>query len=358
MSRILLVCMSSAFLAVTAQTVGSPQEDVAGRRERQREEMRSFVLQLQSFDREESRDPEVQLGLAILHKKYGRYNMSFRQKSKARFNSVLALDPDNKIARAILAEDASSFAISQGRLAISQLERQIENARQRGAKEICIFTPSAIDASALDAVPKVVLRSPLGEVLGDGTGKQIIVDERDYAQVRVELRQRVDDKLMEAIGTVVQAEERDPQNALYNYLKANLYFELRQPVAAVKALEVAVRKPSARTYYGEKQKAVTKALAAVGAASTLRSYRESFSQIGDYVHVQIWERHVVPLARKSEQEGDLAQARQIYELSIGMAKHIREEPLPHSSEYNRRAGRALDAWAREGLAGLGVTHER
>jgi hypothetical protein len=94
-------------------------------------------------------------------------------------------------------------------------------------------------------------------------------------------------------------------------------------------------------------------LAAADAPSTLRSYVEPFNPIGDYLRNWIWKPYLVPLARKSEEKGDLVVAREIYELSMAMAIHISDERGPHASGFNRGVSQAIDSWGRERLANLG-----
>lgn len=360
MSTILLVSMSSAFLTVTAQTVGSPEENVASRRERQEGELRCFVLQLQSLNEERPADPEVQLGLAILHQRYGRRDVSSHQRDKARFDSVLSIDPGNKAVWAIRAKDATFLAIARGKRVVKHLEAAIENAKKRGADRIRIRTGPSLGKSPFDSAQVVAYRDSLHEILGDGTLATVVVSEEDYDKARAKVKQRVDQGLMEAMATVDQAQEADPENALYNYYKANLHFALGQPDMALKVLRAAVRKPAVRTYYDQRQKAVTRALAAADAPSPLRSYVEPFNPIGDYLRNWIWKPYLVPLARKNEDQGDLAKAKKIYELSMGMAKHTREELppeaeelLPHAVDFNRGVSQAIDSWARERLASPG-----
>ncbi|MEN6334535.1 MAG: hypothetical protein ABFE01_09755, partial [Phycisphaerales bacterium] len=230
---------------------------------------------------------------------------------------------------------------------VHYLESLIENAQKYGRKQIDIWT----GIYGNDPDPNRPWRV-LYNVLGDKTGNSVEIEEKDYDQARARLRQYADDALNQAIKEVDECEKYDPENAYHNYRKAELYFNLRQPVLAVQELQVAVRKPFLQAYVDQKEKAVTRALDAADAPPGLFSTTEHRSSATGYVFPFIWQQYVDPLVEKMEKDGDLGQAQEIQRLVMGLARQIREEPLPEASDYHRRLADRLEQLSAERIAAI------
>ena len=97
---------------------------------------------------------------------------------------------------------------------------------------------------------------------------------------------------------------------------------------------------------------MTKALEAANAPPWLFSTTEHRSSATGYVFPFIWQRYVDPLVEEMEKDGDLDQAQEIQRLVMGLARQIREEPLPEASDYHRRLADRLEQLATERISTL------
>lgn len=342
-------CVVLAALALYA--ADSNTENDSAREIREREAMRDLLPRLRTLEEVRSTDAAIQLGLAIIYRKYDR-SKAYSDRGKAAFERVLELGPGHKIVWAIRAEETTLLGVALKKRLVERLEAVIENAKGRGATEIFIIAGPPINIKSIDPAQTGTWHNPLYDILGDGTGKRVIIDEKDYDQARAKVQQRANIGLKEAIDPVEQAEKHDPNNALHNYLKANLHFELGQVALAMQELRTAVRKPSVNRYHKERQIAIAKALEAADVPSTLRPRVERVSPVGDYLRGWIWRPFLEPLEQQSEEDRDFVQAREICDLLMGMAKHVREEPLPYVSSYNKMVSDAMDRWAQERLSSV------
>jgi hypothetical protein len=315
-------------------------------REEKENEIRALVSRLQSLEGARPKDLELQLGLAVFYRDYY-VSADYSERRDAQYARVLGIDPNNKVIWQMRADDAVGKALGAQEKTVHYLESQIENAQTYGRKQIYI----AIGIYANDPNPNRPW-SLLYNVLGDKSGRTVEIKEEDYDLARAKVRQYADNALNQGIKEVDECERHDAENAYYNYSRAELYFNLRQPALAVQELQAAVRKPFIQRYLDQKEKAVTRALEIAEAPAGLFSTSEHRTPAGDYVFTFIWQKYAEPLAAKMEAEGNLDEANEIYKLATGVAKQIREEQLPYDSPYNRGVGARLERWATERASAL------
>jgi tetratricopeptide (TPR) repeat protein len=352
---ILFACTYLMLLTMIPYAADGSAENPAAKLQRMEEEKQDVLRQLRSVEQRYSGDREIRMGLVFLYQKCPVGEEPLKE-SERQLEGVLALDPAYKIAWATLAMDTATLTIARGRDLVEGLEGMIDNAKVRRATEIYVGMSPPMNLVKPDAPRGYTRRGPLYEILhatfGGKGDKAIVIQEKDYDQARGQVRARFNGELNEALNIVERAETHDSQNALYSYLKAHLHMELDQPGLALRDLQAAVSKPFLQTYLEERQNAVAKALEAADAPAVLKSCIEPFSPIGDYMQVLIWKQHLKPLAIKSEKEGNYGQAREIYRLSVGMAKHIREESSLSVSDYNKGVSEGIERWAHERLSAL------
>jgi hypothetical protein len=347
MGKTIIVCTCLALAAVTVYPAHSAPEDTAAGALQDQEGWQNLIPRLRSLEAAESNDAEIQLGLAILYRRYDS-STGLSEMGKAQCNRVLELDPNSKAAWEIRTTDTIGYALRVQRDLVDSLERLIDNAERNGRSQVYIRTGRAINDPNRDRP----WHSPLSDLFGDKSGNSVKIEGRDYDQARAKVRQQADYELSQALNGAEEAERHDPQNALYNYLKAELYFELRQPASAVQELQAAVRKPFVRRYVEEKEKAITKVLHASDAPPALRSHIEPRRPFGSYMELLIWEPYLKPLVTEMEDGGKFDQAKEVCDLATGIAKQIREEPLPYDSAYNKQVSTQIEQWATKRLAAL------
>ena len=343
-TRILFICTFTALVAVTLSaadltTTGKPPLD----RFQRIDAMREFVPQLHLLEQTKSRDLEIQVGVATMYA-FDR-SKGYKERFDAQFKRVVELDPNNKIAWQLRVDDVMEDALRMCREIVGYLEPAIDAARKQGKTSIFIRANATLDDS--HSKWDHPLRDILADVIKDG-----MVEEKDYDQALTKVRQAVDRELNLAINAVNEAERHDSQNAWYNYQKAELCFKFERPSLAIQELQAAVAKPFVQGYLDQGAKAALKALEAVNAPPALTSSPLPSIPLAGYIASQIWRPYVEPLATKLEKEGKFDQAKEINKLSMGLAKHIREEPRPHDAAYNKTASEELERRAAEHSAAI------
>ncbi len=344
-SRPLLI-IAYLLLAATAMYGMDPVTGDPAAREQKKRDIRDLVSRLRSLEGAKPQDLEIQLGLAVFYRDY-HSSMDYSERRDAQYARVLRIDPNNRVIWQMRAADAVGEALGTQLQTVHDLESLIENAQKHGLKGIGIWT----GIYGNDMNPDRPWR-PLYHVLGDKSGHPVDIEEKDYDQARAKVRRYADDALNQAIKAVDECEQHDPENAYYNYRQAELYFNLRQPALAVRELQTAVRKPFMQVYVEQKEKAVAKALEAAHAPPGLFSTREHRRSATNYILPFIWQQHVDPLVARMEHEGDLDQAKEIYRLAMGLARQVREEPLPEASAYNKAVSAGIERHAAERLSAL------
>ena len=334
-------------VATTSYAADDVRKDAATRLTQERERVVNLLPQLRDLEKTKSKDVEVQVGLAILYREYDG-SEDHAQRLNAQYARVLELDPNNKVIWQMRAIDAWGRPFRTRMHLVDDLEMLISNAKSRGVGRIYIRTPSpTYEPNSTNR-----FTVSLYDVFGDRSGRSIPIEEKDYDQARAKARQRVNSEFELAVNEVKEAGKHDPQNAYYDYLTAELWFNRGEPDRAVQDLEVAVRKPFIQRYLDQKEKAVAKALEATGAPPDLYSYTDHRNSVGNYVRESIWAKHVKPLITKMEGDSDFDQAKEICRLSVGIAKQIREEPLPDDSSNKKAVSEGIERWANERSAAI------
>jgi tetratricopeptide (TPR) repeat protein len=342
-AKILFAFACLALVAMPARATDNAVEDIAAQEQVKKREIHDLIPRLRSLEATRSKDLDAQLGLAVFYRDY-HTSLDYFERRDGQYARVLQMDPNNKVIWQMRADDAVGRGLGAQEQTVHYLESLLENAQTCGRKDIDIWT--GIYGNDID--PNRPWRT-LYKVLGDKSGRSVIIEEKDYDQARAKVRQYADNALDQALKAVDECEKHDPDNAYYDYRKAELYFNLRQPALALRELQVAVRKPFVQAYVDQKEKAVTRALEAADAPAGLFSPNEHRRPASNYIFDFIWRQYVEPLAAEIESEGNLDQANEICTLATGVAKQIREEPLPYDSVYGKRVSTYMEQWATERL---------
>ena len=318
-------------LVLTNQAFAAGQMDVGTLKSLGEEaeiKLREFLPKLYSIGNKHPNDTEIQLGLGVIYSRYGLEGIS--QKIEEQWQKVLRIDPNNKTAWAISVTKFCRMKTARKTNLLEWIERGIDNAKKRGVNEM------------------IVRRSgnPLYPIFKEEETETIVISDFDAA--RKQLCEKLDEELSLAIAEINQGEKRDPDNALYNYLKAHVHFELGQKEVALKEIGNAVRKKYLKTYFTETRSATAKVLQEVGFPNYLRAHIEDvYSPFGDFLRNKIWKKQMAPLSETYAKQGDVQHALDISVLVLGIAKQIREEPLPYPSFFNQSFSQGLQKWAQE-----------
>jgi hypothetical protein len=343
--RILCICMFITLVPVTLCAADRPTTGKPPMSRSQRiDAMKRFLPQLRLLAETKSGDIEIQVGLATM---YG-FDRSegYEERFEAQFKRVLELDLNNKTVRQLRVYNALGDAFRMWNEALSFLEPAIDNAKKRGAASLFIPGTVTPDDSVVGPAKRSKSSNSLRDILADEIHDGSI-EAKDFDQALAKMRQAAEGKLNLATNVMNEAEEHDPQNAWANYQKARLYFMFGHPDLATRELQTAVAKPFVQEYFDQGEKAALKALEAVNAPPALTSSPLPSRPLGGYITSQIWRPYVEPLVTKMEDEGNFDQAKEINNLSMGLAKHIREEPRPYDAAYNKTASEELERRATE-----------
>lgn len=322
---IFILCAGSANQAMTAVP---PDSDAFKEDDEARKKIGQFLPQLQAVEDKYPDDPEIQLGLGILYAKYAT-SETFTMKAQEQWDKVLKIDPNNKPTLAVSMRRLCQFRTAQRNYVRDWLERTIKSAEKRGAKQVTIYRGSPLYSWFQKEGQETVILS-------------------DYDAARKQLYQTLDEQLVPIAQTISRAEKRDPNNALYNYLTSHLYFELGQQEAGLEQITAAVEKQYLNTYFTDTRRAVARVLDLAGFPEHLRSHIENvYAPFGQFIGRRIWKAVLEPLAKSYEDQGDLKTAEELYSVILGIAKHIKEEPLPRRSFLNDTLVEAMETWAHQ-----------
>ena len=338
-----------SILILVMITQQEPSNKVAlGSNEREHEilakkNIAGFLPAIEQLEIEYSHDAEILMGIGILYSRIMNYSGDFDPNKLfdvGKWERVLSIDPNNRAVRAYLARRCCTYVSARKNQMLSRFDGKVELAKKRGATEIPIARG----------------RHPGGTLYpyfeGDGEGMIMV---GNFSESRAELERKLDLELKETydrgMDMLDKGKKADPNNALYNYISAHLYFETGQSELAVEELRAAARKPYLNTYFTEQRKAVTHVLELIKFPDELRCYiTDVYYPIGDFIRSQIWKLRLEPLAKEYEITGAIDKTREVYALTEQIGVHIRNEPVPYESGSNVGYGQSIEQWATEHLA--------
>jgi tetratricopeptide (TPR) repeat protein len=291
-----------------------------------------FLPDLRAFGEKYANDVEIQLGLAYLYDQYkGPMPPEGFLSAEEQYEKVLTLDPGNCAAWANSARLLCKRYTATRSAILDELERAITHAEKRGVTQLRIPRGSR--------VYDFVEAAKYGPV--------------DFSVAVEQLRSKLDEEMQPALDTLIKGQARDPNNALYGYLRAHLYFELNEQIGAIQEIQKAIAKEYWSNYAIEISNARSRVLREAGFPEAQRHLIEDWHLVfADFLLGQIWEKGLKRLAKSYETQGDFENAEKMYMLTIGMAKHIKEEPVPYISQTNQKIGESLENRARECITEL------
>jgi hypothetical protein len=331
---IFLVCVG----LMEQADINKPPYDVDDMRTRDeaRKMIRDWLPKAEPIENKYGGDPEIRLGLGILCARYAS-SEAISRKARELWLEVLRTDPNNKPVWATLVRRDTYYQTALRNHLLDSLECLIKNAQGRNVEEIVIHHNSRL--------------FPLLSQEGD----QEAVVVKDFDDVRKQLRAKLDKELIGAFDIVNEGQKHDPDNALYNYLKAHLYFELGNDEAGLNETKLGTQKKYLNTYFTETRRAVAKVLEVGSFPQRLRGYIEDvYAPFGYFLRDEIWKQKLEPLSREYERKREAGRMMEISELTRQIAKQIREEPLPYPSVLNPGLSQSLDQWTIERDKGIPV----
>ncbi len=277
------------------------------------DKLRQFVPELSKIEERFSDDSQEMLGLATI---YERYSPSFDywNRSTQLYQKAAALDPNNKAIRAALVRKVLVDFISQRKRVLMQLGPIQEYAKRENLKEVEI--PSW---------------GGLYEWLHEEGQDKVVI--RDFNETRAYLCKKLDRDLPVVIDELSKSEQFEPENALYNYLRAQLNFELGKDSEGLAEFEKGSRKPYLKHYWVEIAAAKKKVLQESGFPEPSRKIIVNIPPpIGG---MPATPDKIFGMAKQQQESNNPRKATEIYEAIIRTTKQIKEEPVPNKANGKR-----------------------
>jgi tetratricopeptide (TPR) repeat protein len=296
--------------------------------------LRQFLPRLRFLEDKYPNDTEIQLGLGIL---YGDYAPSpdFSAKSEEQYNKVLKIDPNNRLVQCIIARRIYGQPMAVHKSGLTTLETLIHVARKENKQEVRIHKDGRLLRWSEIEGPNVMVITDFNNAL---------------EQVRRKFDEKLEKKLPVVLAELNIGERIDPQNALYNYLSALLYFELGDNEKAVNQIEEGLTKKYLNNYGIESSKARARVLREADFPQPHRSLIENVYPILSYGHMVGKKMDI--LAKDYKERGSLKDAEKMYNLMIRVAEQAREEPVPYDVMTKEKICRIVEKMANKGIAEL------
>jgi tetratricopeptide (TPR) repeat protein len=268
------------------------------------DQLRKFVPSLSAVEERFPDDLQVLLGLARIYKSYAP-SFDYWDRSKQLYRKAVELDPKNKFARAVLAKEIVSEFLGQRGILID-LEMQREYAKDNNLQEVEI--PSW---------------SNLYKWLREEGQQRVVI--RDFNEARARICDKLNQGLPAVISDLEKAEKIDPENGLYNYVRAAVNFELGKEAEGLTEVERGANKPYLNNYWIEIAAARKRVLQEGGFPE---HYREIIENMQTYLGGLPNYDKLMEVAKQQETSQDLKKASRICEVLIRLAEQVRQEPIP------------------------------
>lgn len=250
-------------------------------------------------------DAEIQLGLAFL---YYMYDTPRDFLVTEPLENVLKIDPNNRPACALLSDWVCTGYTATLRDWLDQLERVVSDAKNGKVKELELYKDDGLRYWFKEKNINTVINM-------------------DFELTSQNLRKKIEEGTPVVLDALNEYQSKDSENALYNYLRAYLYFELDENDKAVKEIQEALTKEYLSDHINEMSKAAARVLREVEfpqrQVNLIIGIQKPF---GDFLRSNIWKRGLARLGKSYEAQGDFKSAITIYSLMVRVAKQSQEHP--------------------------------
>lgn len=286
------------------------------------DKLREFVPTLATFEDKFSNDPQLLLGLATIYERYG-LRSGHQDRSERLYRKILDMEPDNKAARLSLVTSVVGGWGSQRARVLMRFDAKQEYATRENLQEV--------------EIPPWGWGDPdnLYDWLHEEGQEKVVI--RDFNEARARLCEKLDRDLPAAISELEKAEKLEPDNATYNYRRAQLNFELGKDAEGLIDMERGTEKPYLSNYWVPITDALKRVFQEAGFPERYwESILYKYRQVGGGPSI----RKVFELAKQQEASQNFEKATEIYEAVIRLANQIREEHFP--GEAGQAAGKRGD----------------
>ncbi|HEV56592.1 MAG TPA: hypothetical protein ENN87_03735 [Phycisphaerales bacterium] len=229
-----------------------------------------------------------------------------------RFEQVIRLDPNHCPAYASLARGRAMARGTRRDILTDYVEGKIAYAADVGLQSLRV---EKVD-------PHFEVFSAYGRLVEPGPPAPqrrsfMPYVELDFEAARQALQNTLNTEAQETLRWLRTVQQKDPENALYDYLIAYLLLELGQPAEALEQMEVGNAKPYLRTYYAEKQAAMKKVLELADVPENeVAALIDTQQPFEDFIATWLWRRGLAAVVEDCKDRGDIGKTRRIYQLML------------------------------------------
>ena len=296
------------------------------------DEFHNYLPKIELLENQYANDPDFLIGSALLYSKYGNSEVVV-EKSDQQWERIFSFDPNNKVALAITVKDVQ-FYPERLSLIYDELIRRINSAKAREFGSITIryqinYGPNKIVEKNGEKIlqPAQTSQSRLYKYFSQGNNKDIVIS--DFESAEVKLKAKLNLELAESLDIIDNAEKRDPDNALYNYLKAHIYFKLGNNDFGLNQIKLGTQKEYLKTYYPQIIQSVSKVLDLINYPESLRQYISArYSSTAQLIRSMLLTDDLEPLINEFYEQKKVEPIKEIINMVSLIKEQIHEEPMP------------------------------
>lgn len=315
-------------------------------------EMTPSIISM-GYDR--SDDLDMQLGLAFLldyHLVYVRQDLPEGEldvRPEIWLDRALAIDPDNKAALAVKSFRCfQHYYHSEPWKSFWELKQDIGSQYVPAQKSFKIgtwlfdFFKQEVDIDPEKVRHTRRFKYYINWDSKEGKFYEAVIKQEDYDKAINKLTEYIiaeeTKPLIKEIDSIIKI---DPQNALYDYLKANIYFSLGKMQKGLAEVRKGSRKDVVNSYVQERSNAMVYVLEQFPfSGHEIELIIDiSMPMESNLVHSRIWKERLDILGSDLENKGEYKKAQEIYELvvkAMDQCEHERRRPFTGTSKAQQR----------------------
>jgi hypothetical protein len=322
------------------------------------DEFRNYLPKIERLENKHTNDPEFLIGSALLYERYAN-SKETGEKIKKYWERVFIIDPNNKVALATKIRDDQYMYLQDLSLIFDELDRKIKSAQKRGSDSITIeyqinMGPQGF-AGKNNTEQQVFIgkygekitqpatsQSQLYKYFAKGDNKDIVIS--DFESAKVQLKEKLNEELEKSLDIIDNAEKCDPDNALYNYLKAHIYFKLGNIEYGLEQIKTGTQKKYLRTYYPEIRQSAAKVLELIDFPEFSRQYiTASYSPAAQFIRESILNEDLEPLLAEYLKQYKNEKIKEVVDMVILMKEQILHDPMPYDT-LSKIYSEIIDKW--------------
>ena len=312
------------------------------------EALAESVPALQKLSQAHPDDPEILIGVVNLvrgnHYHLGSVgDFSVREQ----YERILAADPDNRLANAVLARMRTSRYIGKTGI-LRRLAGKIDSSKRRGLDRLRLGINSDFSEYLNDHAEEVKVTPQPGRTIA-GAQVYLLID---FDVAEKVLREKLEAEAVPVLKMLDDTETKDPNNAIYDYLRARIYLQFGKTEAVLAAMEKAAQKKYVKQYVHEAEQAESRVLEEIDFPQNLRKYISGVrAPVGAFIY-DIWkkndsitgpEKGLSDIAAEYEDQGSFEKAENIYRQLIKAGEQCIPEQYGAQSSLIKRGQERIDA---------------